>query len=125
MAEGGDIPKEIPDFGPTDLDDDDDDLNIQMNPISSTTRLINPDDEKERPIPVPRKNTTTIDQGYLGYSEYMGERKRFQWAIKAEEKKPEDIRERDDKYERRIKAAKILKNIFQITTQKIVYLIQY
>ena len=47
MAEGGDIPKEIPDFEPTDLDDDVDRENMEMDPISSTTRLINPDDDEE------------------------------------------------------------------------------
>ena len=47
MAEGGDILKEIPDFEPTDLDDDVDRENMEMDPISSTTRLINPDDDEE------------------------------------------------------------------------------
>ena len=47
MAEGGDIPKEIPDFEPTDLDDDFDRENMEMDPISSTTSLINPDDDEE------------------------------------------------------------------------------
>ena len=47
MAEVGDMPKEIPDFEPTDLDDDIDIENMEMDPISSTTSLIIPDDEEE------------------------------------------------------------------------------
>ena len=46
MAEVGDMPKEIPDFEPTDLDDGIDIENREMDPISSTTSLIIPDDEE-------------------------------------------------------------------------------
>ena len=113
MAEGGDMFKEIPDFEPTDLGDDDDDgENMEMDPISPTTRLINPDDNDDDGDGTFYKSpntSTSIDQGYLGYSEYMAERKRLQWEIKAEEKKPVDIRERDEEYDRRREAGQELK----------------
>ena len=69
------------------------------------------DEEGEKPYQS-TSTSTSIDQGYLGYSEYMAERKRFQWEIKDEEKNPVDIRERDEKYERRIEGAEMLKNYF-------------
>ena len=56
--------------------------------------------------------STSIDEGYLGYSEYIAERKRLKWEIKAEEKKPIDIRERDEEYDRRIEAGEKLKRYF-------------
>ena len=68
------------------------------------------DDEENDDVYGP-STSTSIDRGYLGYSEYMAERKRLQWEIKEEEKKPSD-RERDDKYEKRIYAAEILKKYF-------------
>ena len=53
--------------------------------------------------------STSVDQGYLGYSEYMAERKRLQWEIKDEEKKTPNIEERDEKYDRRREAGQELK----------------
>ena len=90
MAEGGYLPLEdLPKGDDDDNDDDDDDGNDTFYQRSNTS--------------------TSIDQGYLGYSEYMAERKRLQWEIKDEEKKPTDIRERDEEYDRRREAGQELK----------------
>ena len=88
MAEGGDILLEdLPKVDDNDNDDDDGDDTFYQSPNTSTS----------------------VDQGYLGYSEYMAERKRLQWEIKDEEKKPTNIRERDEEYDRRREAGQELK----------------
>ena len=90
MAEGGDISlEELPKVDDDDNDDDNDET-FYHSPNTSTS----------------------VDQGYLGYSEYMAERKRLQWEIKDEEKKPANIRERDEEFERRREAVQKLKRYF-------------
>ena len=90
MAEAGDIPLEDLQKGDDDDNDDDDD----------------DDDDTFYQSP---NTSTSVDQDYLGYSEYMAERKRLQWVIKDEEKKPANIRERDEEYDRRREAGQELK----------------
>ena len=66
-------------------------------------------DDEDNTIYQGSSTSTSIDQGYLGYSEYMAERKRLQWEIKNEEKKPTNIRERDEEYDRMRDARQQLK----------------
>ena len=82
-------------------------------PLLDVTKGEDDDEDEEGGTPYQSTSTSTsIDQGYLGYSEYMAERKRIQWEIKAEEKKPADIRERDEKYEMMRTAGETLKSYF-------------
>ena len=90
MAESEDISLEDLPKVDDDDDDDDDDNTFYQSPNTSTS----------------------VDQGYLGYSEYMAERKRLQWEIKDEEKNPANIRERDEEYDRRREAGQELKRYF-------------
>ena len=65
MSESEKTPLLSQDFN--DDDEDDDGVNIPMKTISSTTRPINPDDERERPITTPR---TRIEETSFGGRDY-------------------------------------------------------